>query len=157
MKKNELITDHLSPCVRIFIESILNGERTTSAARDADGTEQFIEIKKCIQTGQAAWSEKPEVENMANTISLVLHRFKDVRTTILTLIFQDSPTFKNNGAQMYLGSHELSELLQKLGKTQEEAEEILEKVMPTPSHYRLQLSLNDEQEKHARGTFTEPW
>ena len=51
---------------------------------------------------------------------------------------------------MYFGSHELSDLLEKLGKTHEEAEEILEKVIPTPSHYRLQLSLNDEQERHAR-------
>ena len=56
---------------------------------------------------------------------------------------------------MYFGSHEWSDLLEKLGKTDEEAAEILEKVMPT--HYRLQLSLNDEQEKHARRTFTAPW
>jgi hypothetical protein len=55
---------------------------------------------------------------------------------------------------MYFGSHELSDLLEKLGKTHEEAAEILEKVIPTPSHYRLLLSLNDEQEKHARRTFT---
>jgi hypothetical protein len=47
--------------------------------------------------------------------------------------------------------------MEKLGKTHEEAAEILEKVIPTPSHYRLLLSLNDEQEKHARRTFTEPW
>jgi hypothetical protein len=94
---------------------------------------------------------------VAKNISLILHRFKDVRTTILALIFEDSPTFNNNGAQMYFGSHELSDLLEKLGKTHEQAAEILEKVIPTPSHYRLQLSLNDEQEKHARRTFTEPW
>jgi hypothetical protein len=31
---------------------------------------------------------------MAKNISLILHRFKDVRTSILTLIFEDSPTFK---------------------------------------------------------------
>lgn len=94
---------------------------------------------------------------MAKSISLVLHRFKDVRTNILTLIFEDSPTFNNNGAQMYLSSHELSDLLEKLEKTREEAEEILENAIPTPSHYRLQLSLHDEQEKHARRTFTELW
>jgi len=45
---------------------------------------------------------------MAKDISLILHRFKDVRTSILTLIFEDSPTFNNNGAQRYLDSHELS-------------------------------------------------
>ena len=94
---------------------------------------------------------------MARDISLILHRFKDVRTSILTLIFEDSPAFNNNGAQVYLGSHELSDLLMKLGKTHNEAAEILEKVIPTPSHYRVQLSLNDEQEKHARRMFTEPW
>ena len=89
---------------------------------------------------------------MAKNISLILHRFKDVRTSILTLIFEDSPTFNSTGAQMYLGSRELSDLLEKLGKSHEEAAEILEKVIPT-SLYRLQLSLNDEQEKHA-GMFT---
>lgn len=94
---------------------------------------------------------------MAKTISLILHQFKDVRTNILTLIFEDSPIFSNNGAQMYLGSHELSDLLTKLGKTHEEAEEVLEKVIPAPSHYRLQLSLNDEQERLARKMFTESW
>lgn len=94
---------------------------------------------------------------MAKNISLILHQFKDVRTNILTLIFEDSPIFSNNGAQMYLGSHELSDLLKKLGKTHQEAEEILENVIPTPSHYRLQLSLNEEQERHARKIFAEPW
>jgi cysteine sulfinate desulfinase/cysteine desulfurase-like protein len=94
---------------------------------------------------------------MAKNISLILHRFKDVRTSILTLIFEDSPIFNSTGAQMYLGSRELSDLLEKLGKTHEEAAEILEKVILTPSHYRLQMSLNDEQEEHARRTFTEPW
>ncbi|HXY14695.1 MAG TPA: hypothetical protein VEI26_09365 [Terriglobales bacterium] len=94
---------------------------------------------------------------MAKDISLILHRFKDVRTNILTLIFEDSPAFKNDGAQMYLGSHELSELLEKLGKTPEEAAAVLEKVIPTPSHYRLRLSLSDQQEEQARRMFTEPW
>jgi hypothetical protein len=94
---------------------------------------------------------------MAKNISLILHRFQDVRTNILTLIFEDSPTFKNNGAQVYLGTHELSDLLEKLGKTRTEAAEIVEKVIPTPSHYRLQLSLNDQQEEQARKVFTESW
>jgi hypothetical protein len=76
---------------------------------------------------------------------------------ILTLIFEDSPTFNNNGAEMHLGSRELLDLLEKLGKTRAEAAEILDKVIPTPSHYRLQLSLNDEQEEQARRAFTELW
>jgi hypothetical protein len=70
---------------------------------------------------------------VAKNISLILRRFKDVRSSILTLIFEDSLTFNNNGAQMYFGSHELSDLVDKLGKTHEEAAEILEKVIPTPS------------------------
>ena len=37
---------------------------------------------------------------MTKNISLILYRFKDVRTTILTLIFEDSPTFEINGAQI---------------------------------------------------------
>ena len=94
---------------------------------------------------------------MAKNISLILHRFQDVRTSILALIFEDSPTFNKNGAQRYFDSHELSDLLERLGKTHQEAAEIFERVIPTPSHYRLQLSLNDEQEEHARRTFTEPW
>jgi hypothetical protein len=94
---------------------------------------------------------------MAKKISLILHRFKDIRTNILTLIFEDSPTFKNDGAQMYLATDELSELLVKLGKTHEETAKILDKVIPTPSHYRLQLNLNDQQEEQARRSFAEPW
>ena len=71
---------------------------------------------------------------MATNVSLILHQFKDVRTSILTLIFEDSPNFNNNGAQMYLGGHELSDLLEKVGKTHEEAEEILEKVRRSNRH-----------------------
>jgi len=80
-----------------------------------------------------------------------------VRTNILTLIFEDSPTFKNDGAQMYFGTDELSELLVKLGKSREEGETILDQVIPTPSHYRFRLNLNDQQEEQARRLFTEPW
>jgi len=157
MKDNEVIAGHLSPCVRIFIESLLNGGSTTSFSQNTGGTDISRDIQGRSRQAKRPEAKNPGVENMAKNISLILHRFKDVRTSILTLIFEDSPNFNNNGAQMYLGSHELSDLLEKLGKTQEEAEEILEKVIPTPSHYRLQLSLNDEQEKHARETFTEPW
>jgi hypothetical protein len=34
---------------------------------------------------------------VAKNISLILQRFKDLRTSILTLTFDDSPTFNNNG------------------------------------------------------------
>jgi hypothetical protein len=155
MKDNEAVDGELSPCLRIFIESLLNNTVTKSTSRDADGIENSTEKKG---SGKA---KRPELKNprwkMAKNISLVLHRFKDVRTSILALIFEDSPTFSNDGAQMYLSSRELSDLLQKMGKTHEEAAQILERVIPTPSHYRLHLGLNDEQEKHARRVFTEPW
>ena len=154
MKDNEVIAGHLSPCVQIFIESLLNADLTTDVARDGGTTENSMDIKNGSRKAEQSEAKNPEIENMAKNISLILHRFKDVRTSILTLIFEDSPTFNNTGAQMYLGCHELSDLLEKLGKTHEEAAEILEKVIPTPSLYRLQLSLNDEQEKHARETFT---
>ena len=154
MKDNEVIAGHLSPCVRIFIESLLNSESATSVSQNSGGTDISRDIKEDPDRPSGLKGKTPEAENMAKNISLILHRFKDVRTSILTLIFEDSPTFNNNGAEMYLGSRELSDLLERLGKSHEEAEEILEKVIPTPSHYRLQLSLNDEQEKYARGMFT---
>lgn len=94
---------------------------------------------------------------MAKTISLIIHRIQGIRIDLLAMIFQDSPAFENNGAQLYLNDRELLQLLQVLGKTSEEASAILDKVIPTPSHYRLQLSLNDQQERNAHRMFTEPW
>jgi hypothetical protein len=94
---------------------------------------------------------------MAKTISLVIHRFTEVRVNMLVMIFEDSPTFKNNGAQIYAGDRELLQLLESLGETHEEASAILDKVTPTPSHYRLQLSLNDQQEDQAHRMFAGPW
>ena len=46
MKENEVTADDLSPCVRLFIESLLNGEPTTNAGRDAGGGEKLIDTKK---------------------------------------------------------------------------------------------------------------
>ena len=115
-----------------------------TSGRDAGDTEKSRKIKK--RPERPSRLKRKARRKMATNISLILHRFKDVWTSILILIFEDSPTFKNNGAQTYLGSHELLDLLEKLGKTPEEAEGILEKVIPTPSHYRLQLSLNGEQQ-----------
>jgi hypothetical protein len=43
MKNNEVIAGHLSPCVQIFIESLLNADLTTDGAR---GTEDSVDIKK---------------------------------------------------------------------------------------------------------------
>jgi hypothetical protein len=64
-------------------------------------------------------------------ISLILHRFKDVRTSILTLIFENS-RHSTTTEHRCSGSHELSDLPEKLGKTPEEAAEILGKVIPPP-------------------------
>jgi hypothetical protein len=44
-KNNEVIAGHLSPCVQIFIESLLNAELTTDEARDTGTTENSIDIK----------------------------------------------------------------------------------------------------------------
>jgi hypothetical protein len=94
---------------------------------------------------------------MAKTVSLIIHRINEVQIDLLATVFEDSPTFKNNGAQLYLNDRELLRLLQDLGKASEEASAILDKVIPTPSHYRLQLSLNDQQQHQAHRMFTEPW
>jgi hypothetical protein len=45
MKDNEVISGHLSPCICIFIESLLHGQLTTSG-RNAGDAEKSIELKK---------------------------------------------------------------------------------------------------------------
>ena len=45
MKDNDVIGGHLSPCVRIFLESLLEAELATSG-RNAGDTEVSIERKK---------------------------------------------------------------------------------------------------------------
>jgi hypothetical protein len=46
MKDNEVIAGHLSPCVRIFIESLLNGGSTTSFSENTGGTDISRDIKE---------------------------------------------------------------------------------------------------------------
>jgi len=46
MKNDEVIAGHLSPCVQIFIELLLNADLTTDGARDTDTTENSMDIKK---------------------------------------------------------------------------------------------------------------
>jgi hypothetical protein len=46
MKSDELIAGHLSPCVQIFIESLLNADLTTDVARDTGTTGNSMDIKK---------------------------------------------------------------------------------------------------------------
>jgi len=57
MKHNEVIARHLSPCLRIFIESLLNAELTTSQAHNAGTTEDPMDIKK-----QSRTAEQPELQ-----------------------------------------------------------------------------------------------
>jgi hypothetical protein len=46
MKDDEITAGQLSPCVQIFIESLLNADLTTDAARDTGNTENSMDIKK---------------------------------------------------------------------------------------------------------------
>jgi hypothetical protein len=46
MKYDELIAEHLNPCVQIFVESLINAELTTNAAGDAGTMKNFVDIKK---------------------------------------------------------------------------------------------------------------
>jgi hypothetical protein len=46
MKHDEIIAGHLSPCVQIFIQSLLNAELTTDVARDTDTRGNSMDIKK---------------------------------------------------------------------------------------------------------------
>jgi len=55
MKNDELIAGHLSPCVQIFIESLLSEESPKSTARNAGRTEKSIDIQK--GSGKAQRSE----------------------------------------------------------------------------------------------------
>jgi hypothetical protein len=48
MKNDEVIAG-ISPCVQIFIESLLNADLTTDVARDTGTTENSMDIKKRIE------------------------------------------------------------------------------------------------------------
>ena len=50
MKNDEVIAGHLSRCVQIFIESLLNAELTADVARDAGTTEDSMGIKNKEQS-----------------------------------------------------------------------------------------------------------
>ena len=45
MKNDEVIADYLSPCVQIFIESLLNAEFTTDVARYTATSGNSMDIK----------------------------------------------------------------------------------------------------------------
>jgi len=45
-KDDEFIAGRLSPCLQIFIESLLDAELTASVAGDAGTTENSMDVKK---------------------------------------------------------------------------------------------------------------
>jgi hypothetical protein len=46
MKDNEVIAGYLSPCLHIFLESLLNGELTTSVSQNTGSTDISRDIKE---------------------------------------------------------------------------------------------------------------
>jgi hypothetical protein len=46
MKNDEVIAGHLSPCVQLFIESLLNADLTTDVVRDTSTTENSMDSQK---------------------------------------------------------------------------------------------------------------
>jgi hypothetical protein len=59
MKDNELIAGHLSPCVQIFIESLLDAELTTDVARNARTTKNSMDIKKGSRKAKQSETKGP--------------------------------------------------------------------------------------------------
>ena len=60
MKNDELIAGHLSPCVQIFIESLLYADLTTTdVARDSGATENSMDIKKGSRNAKQTEMKNP--------------------------------------------------------------------------------------------------
>ena len=59
MKDDEIIAGHLSPCVQIFIESLLNADLTTDGARDTGTTENSMDIKKGSRKAKQSETKSP--------------------------------------------------------------------------------------------------
>jgi hypothetical protein len=62
MKQNEVIAGHLSPCVQIFIESLLDTELTTDEARDTGTTGNSTDIKKGSRKAKQSETKSPGAE-----------------------------------------------------------------------------------------------
>jgi len=71
MKDNELIAGHLSPCVQIFIESLLNADLTTDVARDTRTTENSVDSKKVLRKGAASFQQRIFVGFEAGSAELI--------------------------------------------------------------------------------------
>jgi hypothetical protein len=59
MKNDEVIASNLSPCVQIFVESLLHAELTTDAARDTGTTENSMDIKKGSRKAEQSETTSP--------------------------------------------------------------------------------------------------
>ena len=59
MSNEEIIAGHLSPCVQIFIGSLLNAELTTDAAPDSGSTKNSINIKKGSRKAKQSETKSP--------------------------------------------------------------------------------------------------
>ena len=59
MKDDEISAGHASPCVQIFIESLLNADLTTDVARDIGTTENPMNIKKGSRKAKHSETKSP--------------------------------------------------------------------------------------------------
>jgi hypothetical protein len=89
-------------------------------------------------------------------VTIALHLLTGSPGRILASIYQDLPQYKRTGAQAELSHDEVAELLEGLGSSREQAQEILERVRTARVH-RRQYKLSPEQEGRARQVFPEGW
>jgi hypothetical protein len=59
MKNNEVSAGHLSPCVQIFIESLLRADFATDGARGTGTTENSVDIKKGSRKAKQPETKSP--------------------------------------------------------------------------------------------------
>jgi hypothetical protein len=89
-------------------------------------------------------------------VTIALHLLTGSPGRILACIYQDMPQYKNTGAQAELSHDEVLQLLEGLGSSWEQAQEILERAVTARVH-RRQYKLSPEQESRARQVFPEGW
>jgi len=98
----------------------------------------------------------PRSETAVYMSSSILDRPSSSLGRILASIYQDLPQYKNTGAQAELSHDEVRQLLEGLGSSRAQAQEILERVVTARVH-RRQYKLSPEQESRARQVFPEGW
>jgi len=59
VKDNEPTPGHLSPCVQMFIESLLNAELTPEVTRDSGTTENSMNIKEGSRKAKQSETKSP--------------------------------------------------------------------------------------------------